>query len=113
MLSANAGVFVAFLIGAFMHFTVVPYFGLVVSVIFLVSLFFIPESPPYLINNKRFEQAEKASVFYNGGVAVSTEDKMEMQIDTKPAADVPEQSNKITFDDFRKSAIYLIDGRKY
>lgn len=108
----NAGVFFAFLVGAFFHFTVVPYLGQAFTVLFMVSLFFIPESPQYLAQTNQLEKLEKSSVFYHGGMAVNTEDNMEKQVDTKSKADSAMLSepqsddNKITFDDLRELIEY-------
>lgn len=101
LLSSNTGVFLAFLVGAFFHFTFVPFLGLTLSVSFLTALFFIHESPQYLLQTNQLDKAEKSSVFYHGGVAVSTDDKLEKQIDAKVLPESPKKE-KITIDDFRK-----------
>lgn len=99
-ITSNIGVFIAFLVAAILHFTVVPYVGLIFSLTCLVSLFFIPETPPYLLATKQFDKAEKSSIFYNGGMPVNTEDRDEREGEVKPS--FGEESMKITFDDFRE-----------
>lgn len=103
ILSANIGVFLASLVAAIIHFTIVPFIGLAVSVTCFGWLFFIPETPQYLTATKRYDDAEKSSSFYHGGVAVSNEDKVEMEADQS-------KNNRITFDDFRESiSKYIFD----
>lgn len=80
-----------------------PFIGLAFSLICLVSLFFIPETTPFLLTRDEFEKARISLVFYNGA-----EDKTEKKVTFHPDADVAEtkMSNSITLDDFRELIAY-------
>lgn len=108
MLSSNSGIVLAFVVGALLHYTIVPFMGLAFSVTFLTSLCFLHESPQYLMAINQLDKAEKASVFYYGGVAINTDDKMEKQVETKV---LPEKakSDKITAADLRMYPKYSLN----
>lgn len=62
----SIGVFLEFFIAEYMDFRHAAIFVVIVSIIFVVGFWFMPESPLYLISKRRFEEAENAFKFLRG-----------------------------------------------
>lgn len=50
---ANAGFLIAFLAGYYLTYHTIPFIGIGVSLVFMVAFSFFPETPTYLLRNKK------------------------------------------------------------
>ncbi|XP_050086387.1 facilitated trehalose transporter Tret1-like [Anopheles aquasalis] len=64
VLSCCVGVELAYLAGAFLPYHTIPWVCLTVPLFFLVTFFFMPESPHYLATVQRHQAAERSLRFY-------------------------------------------------
>ncbi|XP_055300883.1 facilitated trehalose transporter Tret1-like isoform X2 [Sitodiplosis mosellana] len=64
MLSANSGFLFGFLAGYYLSYFEIPYFGIILSIVFLVSFTYFPETPSFLLRCKKEELAERSFRFY-------------------------------------------------
>lgn len=65
------GVTFQFLFGTLMHWRMVALYSSIVPIISFVLLFFIPESPYWLISKKRYKQAEESLAWLRGWVSIN------------------------------------------
>ncbi|XP_060805931.1 facilitated trehalose transporter Tret1 [Amyelois transitella] len=73
ILMQNIGVLTMFAMGAYLDYVTVLWVGLTVSLLSIVALIKIPESPSYLVKEGKYEQAEKIIAFLRG---LNTEHKI-------------------------------------
>ncbi|XP_055902119.1 facilitated trehalose transporter Tret1 isoform X1 [Eupeodes corollae] len=85
------GVFVQFILGSFLDWRTIAAINTVFPVISIVALFFIPESPTWLIRQQKFKEAIRALQWLRGWVPeYKIEEEFNMlydQLITKPAID--------------------------
>lgn len=62
----NVGIFFEFILAEYMNFRSAAILTLIISVAFMISFAFMPESPQYLMSKKEFEKAEIAFKFLRG-----------------------------------------------
>lgn len=65
MLSANSGFLFGFLAGYYLTYFTIPYFGIILSIVYLVAFTFFPETPSYLLRCKKEEVMRKFNVSVN------------------------------------------------
>ncbi|XP_035783799.1 solute carrier family 2, facilitated glucose transporter member 8-like [Anopheles albimanus] len=83
VLSCCVGVELAYLTGAFLPYRTIPWVCLAVPVFFLVTFFFMPESPHYLATVRRHQAAERSLRFYRTiriGATVTVSDEFEDEL---------------------------------
>ncbi|XP_049548576.1 facilitated trehalose transporter Tret1-like [Anopheles darlingi] len=64
VLSCCVGVELAYLAGAFLPYRTIAWVCLAVPLIFLLTFYFMPESPHYLASRRRYQAAERSLRFY-------------------------------------------------
>lgn len=62
MLCANSGFLFGFLAGYYLTYFTIPYFGIILSIVYLVSFTFFPETPSFLLRCKKEEVMRNFSV---------------------------------------------------
>lgn len=62
----NTGIFLEFVFAEYMEFRNAAILIVIVSVVFMIGFFYMPESPQYLLSKKRIEEAEVAFKFLRG-----------------------------------------------
>lgn len=65
---ANAGFLIAFLAGYYLTYHTIPYIGIGVSLVFMVAFSFFPETPTYLLRNKKDGVRNPQNLILNGNV---------------------------------------------
>lgn len=75
-LTANSGILIGFLVGNYFSYEMVPKILLAFPVLFLVCFYFFPESPYYLMQKNKVQEAERSLRFYRD-MNSNTEKKLE------------------------------------
>lgn len=65
------GVTFQFLFGTFLHWRMVALYSSIVPIFSFILLFFIPESPYWLISKKKYKQAEESLAWLRGWVSIT------------------------------------------
>ncbi|XP_030766690.1 facilitated trehalose transporter Tret1-like [Sitophilus oryzae] len=65
-----AGILIEFLLGTFMDWRTVALVSCIVPILSCVCLFFVPESPYWLISKNRFEEAQKSTAWLRGWLEI-------------------------------------------
>lgn len=74
-LSIIIGVFTQFLLGLLLYWRVVALVNIVFSVLAIIALFFVPESPYWLVSRRRFSDAKKSLQWLRGWTNASAVEK--------------------------------------
>lgn len=64
ILTAHFGVALAFVFGNYCSYSTPPIFMIILSLIFVVSFYFFPETPTFLFKQNKISQTEKSILFY-------------------------------------------------
>ncbi|XP_055918187.1 facilitated trehalose transporter Tret1 [Eupeodes corollae] len=64
VLSCNFGILIAFVLGNFLSYKAVPLILASLSVMFLISVIFLPETPQHLMKSNNYEGAEKSLRYF-------------------------------------------------
>lgn len=73
VLSHNIGIVTSYIACSYVDYFTVPYIGICASVLFFFWCFLIPESPTYLLERGRQEEAQKASIWLEKETCISVE----------------------------------------
>lgn len=73
VLSCNIGLLLAFVLGNYLDYYIIPYVYLSLPLLFLVAFAFLPESPPYLLKSRKEKEAEKALRYFRNLRRISQE----------------------------------------
>lgn len=64
MVSVNFGILIGFILGAYLHYFIVPRILICLPTLFLVSILFFPDTPQFLLSKNNVEGARKSICFY-------------------------------------------------
>lgn len=59
MLTANAGFLLSFVAGNYLNYHEIPFIGLAISIVYLLTFIFFPETPQFLLKTKKEEVSNK------------------------------------------------------
>lgn len=100
-IAVNLGIVIGYILASWMSYDYVPYVPIALTCVFLAIFVWVPESPDYLADKQRFEEAKKAYEFYGNprtdDNGVPDTEKVTTQVYLKP--------QKISLDDFRDKAV--------
>lgn len=113
-IACYTGILVGFIGGSYLPFNVNPLVMILLPIVFLLSFWWFPESPQYLLLTKRPIEAEKSLRFYRNVQATDDDDhhnkQLQQELDKFTAiARQNASSPSLTVSDFRESTI----GRRY
>lgn len=55
ILTENLGMLIGYVIGAFFDFSAIPIFGIVLAIASAILIYFLPETPIFLVKNNRMD----------------------------------------------------------
>ncbi|XP_049764555.1 facilitated trehalose transporter Tret1-like [Schistocerca cancellata] len=76
-LAGNSGVLFAYIVGAYLTYDVVLYVCLLPVALYVVTYFFMPETPYWLTSARKYEEAKKSLRWLRRGI---TEDQLELEM---------------------------------
>ncbi|XP_049790317.1 facilitated trehalose transporter Tret1-like [Schistocerca nitens] len=76
-LAGNSGILFAYIVGAYLTYDVVLYVCLLLVVLYVVTYFFMPETPFWLTSARKYEDAKKSLRWLRRGI---TEDQLELEM---------------------------------
>lgn len=104
-LSINFGILLGFIAGHYLSFFTVPKFAMCFQILYFCTFAFFPESPIFLVNKDKFDDANKALQMYRNSHRKSYEklDSYENELVELIKIRIDKTENtKITWKDFRK-----------
>lgn len=112
ILSLNLGILIAYLVGAYLPYNIVPGVLLVFPILFLCGSLFLPDTPRFLMLKGRIEEAEKSLKFYKGcrQNTKSSEERFKIEMDKLVSYTTARQNAediKVTYKDFCKRELQL------
>ncbi|XP_047002862.1 facilitated trehalose transporter Tret1-like [Schistocerca americana] len=76
-LAGNSGILFAYIVGAYLTYDVVLYVCLLLVALYVVTYFFMPETPFWLMSARKYEDAKKSLRWLRRGI---TEDQLELEM---------------------------------
>lgn len=99
---------IGYVLASWMDYYSVPYVAIGITIVFLVVVVWLPESPDYLAHLQKDEEAAKSYRFYGNYRASSKLEIGKLVVDTSLHATPSEEQQakpKITFEDFKKKSV--------
>lgn len=104
----NSGIVLGYMISSWMDYYQMPYVAIGLTVAFLAIFIWFPESPDYLAHKNRTEEAKKSYAFYGNYRSTPTIENppiTEKSIEAKATQSTEGNSQKITMQDFKDTAV--------
>lgn len=105
-LTLNSGIFCGYIVTARVPYHLIPIFGVVMPVIYLLFQIFFPETPMFLLQRGLDERAKGSLKFYRNYQPTTKESALQFEVDfQKLKSDVTSHqanTNSVTWHDFCK-----------
>ncbi|XP_037957110.1 facilitated trehalose transporter Tret1 [Teleopsis dalmanni] len=102
--SCNAGVLIAFVVGYYLNYIQTAWSMSILTVLFLISFVFFPETPAYLMNLSKVEKAEQSLRYFRNLRSANADTKEELKFELEKLHKIEkpekEESEAITWHDF-------------
>lgn len=104
MLSSNGGILIGYIIGGSINYFIVPIISILFNIMLFIGFIYLPETPQYLIIQKRSDDAKNSLCFYRNEQSNNFSNDLEKLLNLSSSASQANcnDQNNITIKDFSK-----------